>query len=102
MGRTSDSQQRLMDAAHELIWGYSYGAVTIEAICEKAGVKKGSFYYFFDSKSDLAMAAIDAWWVERKALAMEMFAPEVPPLERICRYLDYSSEIQINAYKESG
>ena len=67
MGRTSDARERLMDAAYELIWEYSYGAVTIDAICERAGVKKGSFYYFFDSKSDLAVAAIDAWWIERKA-----------------------------------
>src|ERR1700685_208579 len=68
MGRKSDSRQRLMDAAHELIWGYSYGAVTIEAICERARVKKGSFYYFFDSKSDLAMSAIIAWWDKRRIL----------------------------------
>jgi TetR/AcrR family transcriptional repressor of nem operon len=91
-----------MDAAHELIWSYSYGAVTIEAICERARVKKGSFYYFFDSKSDLAVAAIDAWWVERKALAGEIFRPEVPPVERICRYLDFVAQRQLRAYAETG
>jgi TetR/AcrR family transcriptional repressor of nem operon len=91
-----------MDAAHELIWGYSYGAVTIEAICERAGVKKGSFYYFFDSKSDLAVAAINAWWDERRTLVQEMFRPEVPPLERIRKYLDFVAQLQIEAYEESG
>jgi TetR/AcrR family transcriptional repressor of nem operon len=91
-----------MDAAHELIWGYSYGAVTIEAICERAGVKKGSFYYFFDSKSDLAVAAINAWWDERRALVQEMFRPEVPPLERIRKYLDFVAQLQIEAYEETG
>jgi TetR/AcrR family transcriptional repressor of nem operon len=83
MGRTSDSRQRLMDAAYELIWSYSYGSVTIEAICDHARVKKGSFYYFFDSKSDLAVAALNAWWEERKKVAGEMFRPENPPLERL-------------------
>jgi TetR/AcrR family transcriptional repressor of nem operon len=91
-----------MDAAHELIWGYSYGAVTIEAICERARVKKGSFYYFFDSKSDLALSAITAWWEERKTLIEEWFQPEVPPLERICKYIDFVVQIQIQAYEESG
>jgi TetR/AcrR family transcriptional regulator, transcriptional repressor for nem operon len=102
MGRTSDSRQRLMDAAHELIWGYSYGAVTIEAICDRAKVKKGSFYYFFDSKSDLALAAINAWWDERRALVEEWFRPEVPPLDRLAKYLDFVAQRQIQDYEENG
>lgn len=102
MGRTSDARQRLMDAAHDLIWEYSYGSVTIDAICERAGVRKGSFYYFFDSKSDLAVAAIDAWWVERKALVDQFFAPTVPPLDRIRRYIDHVVEAQLKAYEENG
>jgi TetR/AcrR family transcriptional repressor of nem operon len=102
MGRTSDARQRLMDAAYDLIWEHSYGAVTIDAICERAGVKKGSFYYFFDSKSDLAVAAIDAWWIERKALVEEMFHPDVPPLERLRNYLDFVAQRQIESYEASG
>ena len=91
-----------MDAAHALIWGYSYGSVTIEAICERAKVKKGSFYYFFDSKADLAVAAINAWWDERRALVGVIFRPEVPPLERISRYLAFVVERQMQVYEESG
>ena len=60
MGRKSDAKERLLDAALDLIWERSYGVVTIDAICEKAGVKKGSFYYFFESKSALAVAALEA------------------------------------------
>jgi TetR/AcrR family transcriptional repressor of nem operon len=91
-----------MDAAHELIWSYSYGAVTIEAICERAGVKKGSFYYFFDSKADLAVAAINAWWDERRALVAEIFAPGTPALERIAKYMDWVVERQLQVHADSG
>jgi len=91
-----------MDAAHELIWSYSYGAVTIEAICERAGVKKGSFYYFFDSKSDLAVSSISAWWHERRVLVEELFGPDVPPLDRIAKYIDFVAGRQIQAYEQSG
>src|ERR1051326_1563388 len=59
MGRVSDAKERLMDAVLELIWTGSYGSTTIDQICDKAGVKKGSFYYFFESKADLAVAALD-------------------------------------------
>src|SRR6202044_1425372 len=102
MGRTSDARQRLMDAASELIWEYSYGAVTIDAICERATVKKGSFYYFFDSKSDLAVASIDAWCAERRVKLQAAFAPEVPPLDRLRGYLDFISKLQLEAYESTG
>ncbi len=91
-----------MDAANDLIWEYSYGAVTIDAICERAAVKKGSFYHFFDSKSDLALAAIGAWWKERKLLLEEMFQPSVPPLDRLRSYIDFVAARQLGVYEKTG
>jgi TetR/AcrR family transcriptional repressor of nem operon len=91
-----------MAAAYELIWNYSYGAVTIDAICDRAKVKKGSFYYFFESKSDLATAAIEAWWVERQILVRQVFHPDVPPLERLERYLSFAVQNQLDVFDGSG
>jgi TetR/AcrR family transcriptional repressor of nem operon len=91
-----------MDAAHELIWSYSYGAVTIEAICDRAQVKKGSFYYFFDSKVDLAVAAINAWYAERRQTMEKILTPGMPPLERLGRYLDLVVENQLKVHRETG
>ena len=102
MGRTSDARQRLMDAAYHLIYEYSYGAVTIDAICERAAVKKGSFYYFFESKSDLAVAAIDAWWQGREKVLAKIFNGDLPPLERIRQYLDFVAEMQLKSYEQTG
>jgi len=102
MGRTSDGRQRLMDAAYSLICEYSYGAVTIEAICERAGVKKGSFYYFFESKSDLAVAAIDTWWREREKIISKLFHSDASPVERLRRYLDFVAQIQLDVHRRSG
>lgn len=102
MGRTSDSRQRLMNAAHELIWGFSYGSVTIEAICARAGVKKGSFYYFFESKSSLATAAIARYRAERVNTVMSFFQPGQPALEPVWKYLDHVSQEQLSAYEENG
>lgn len=88
MGRTSDADQRLMDAALELIWTQSYGAVTIDDICKKAEVKKGSFYYFFDSKEQLAVAALERMWKDDwKAKMDEVFSASVEPLDRLKNYL---------------
>jgi TetR/AcrR family transcriptional repressor of nem operon len=94
MGRVSDAKQRLMDAVLELIWSGSYGSTTIDHICEKAGVKKGSFYYFFDSKAELAAEAVEANWQDRRAELDGIFSATVPPLERLKQFCDFTYKIQ--------
>lgn len=78
-----------MEAAMDLMWRNSYGTTSVDAICEQAGAKKGSFYYFFKSKSELATAALEAEWNKKKADMDSVFSPTVPPLERFDRYFDY-------------
>ncbi|MGV3773925.1 MAG: TetR/AcrR family transcriptional regulator [Verrucomicrobiales bacterium] len=98
MGRVSNAKERLMEAVGELIWTGSYGATTIDQICEKAGVKKGSFYYFFESKAELAQIAIETEWKVKRAELDAIFSPTVPPLERLQNYcnfaLKWQSELQ--------
>jgi TetR/AcrR family transcriptional repressor of nem operon len=89
MGRTSDANERLMNAALDLMWEESYGAVTIDDICKRADVKKGSFYYFFASKAELAVAALERMWTQDWKPALdERFSPSVEPLTRITNYLE--------------
>lgn len=89
MPRVSDMKGRLMDAAMDLMWQNSYSAASVDAICERAGAKKGSFYYFFKSKSELAAAALEADWNKKKAEMDSIFSPTAPPLERFDRYFDF-------------
>src|SRR3989442_94517 len=102
MGRVSDAKQRLMDAVRELIWAGSYFNTTIDQICEKAGVKKGSFYYFFDSKGDLALSAIDEDWPRRQAELDSIFSATVPPLERLQKYCEFSHRFQAELKSKYG
>jgi TetR/AcrR family transcriptional repressor of nem operon len=103
MGRTSDANERLMDAALDLIWEESYGAVTIDDICKRADVKKGSFYYFFDSKSELAVAALERMWQEvSKPKLDNMFSPSVEPLARIRAYLESVYDFQAEVKRKHG
>ena len=102
MGRVSDAKERLMDAVLELIWTGSYGSTTIDQICEKAGVKKGSFYYFFESKADLAVAALDEGYKEKRVEMDAIFSPTVPPLERLRNSLDQCYQEQVELKNECG
>lgn len=49
-----DTRTVLMDAAEELLLRHGLAGTTVEAVIEKAGVTKGSFFYHFDSKDGLA------------------------------------------------
>lgn len=88
MGRVSTAKERLVQATIDLIWTESYGAVSVDAICEQAKVKKGSFYHFFKSKDDLVIAALEAHWEGRKPTLDALFAPSHPPLERLRLYFE--------------
>lgn len=102
MPRVSDANLRLMEAARTLIWENSYGSTSVDAICLKAGVRKGSFYHFFDSKSTLAADALEADWQAKRARLDEMFSPQVPPLDRLRNYLDYVLDRQTAAHARCG
>jgi TetR/AcrR family transcriptional regulator, transcriptional repressor for nem operon len=103
MGRTSDADERLKTAALELIWEESYGAVTIDDICKRAEVKKGSFYYFFDSKASLAVAALEKMWTDDWKPALDArFSAAVEPLVRIKGYLESPYERQCKIKQNTG
>jgi TetR/AcrR family transcriptional regulator, transcriptional repressor for nem operon len=95
MGRQSTARTRLIESARELIHSSNYGSASVDDLCTAADVNKGSFYYFFPSKRDLALAALDAQWESAKAKVLEpSFAADVPPLERIARFFRRAAQAQ--------
>src|SRR5271169_1346109 len=103
MGRTSDADQRLKQAALDLMLEGSYGAVTIDLICQRADVKKGSFYYFYKSKADLAVAALGKLWNETwQPFLDRCFSSSVDPLDRITNYLEAMYSMQLEMKTKSG
>lgn len=102
MPRVSDMKERLTDAAMDLIWENSYGATSVDAICERAGAKKGSFYYFFKSKSELAAASLEADWGKKRAKMDAIFSPTVPPLARLEHYFDFVHDRLAEIQKKCG
>jgi len=91
-----------MNAAMDLIWTNSYGSTSVDAICERAGAKKGSFYHFFKSKSELAVKALEADWQRKKPRMDEIFSPTVPPLERLRSYFQHVYSGQTKTHGECG
>ncbi len=97
-----ESKGRLLSTAMELIWESSYGSVSVDDICRKAGVKKGSFYHFFPSKSDLTVAAMEADWKSKQPDLDALFSPQIPPLARLEGFCDGALRGQENKLAAYG
>ena len=102
MGRVSDAKERLMEAVGELFWTGSYDSTTIDQICEKAQVKKGSFYYFFDDKAQLAEAALEMEWQKYRPTLDTLLSASVPPLERLRNHCAFIYRDQARLKAEHG
>ena len=53
-----DTKSAIMDAAESLILEQGFASASIDRIIARAGITKGTFFYHFDSKSDLAYALV--------------------------------------------
>lgn len=103
MSTQPDTYQRIVDSAKQLMHASSYAEVGVAAICEKAEVKKGSFYHFFPSKQDLTLAVIDDYYAEMKAsLLDEAFSPSLAPLARLDKFIEMAIEMQGNIHQQTG
>lgn len=98
----TDTKQRLIDTARELIWSESYNAVSVDEICKKADVKKGSFYHYFPSKSHLALETMDSCMEETKLKYDDIFSPTRPALERFALMARHVIDQQKEISEELG
>jgi len=102
MGRKSDAKEKLLEVAFDLIWQQSYRSVSVDQICDRASVQKGSFYHFFSSKSDLAVAAYERHWQVKQPVYDGVFSPLVPALQRIENYCAGVYKSQRDEHAKTG
>ena len=102
MPRISDAKEKLTEAALGLIWTSGYGATSVDDICAKADVKKGSFYHFFKSKADLEVAALDMHWKRNRQVWNDLFSPSVAPLQRFEDYFNFVVQRQADLRVQYG
>lgn len=98
-----DTRQRIIEGARDLIYGRSYTATGVAEICAQANVNKGSFYHFFPSKQALSLAVIDDLraMMEDRVL-IPAFARDLPPLQRLQRFVDALYEFQQGTAAAAG
>jgi TetR/AcrR family transcriptional repressor of nem operon len=77
------TRDRLVRTAAKLFLARSYRAVGVNEICAAADAQKSSFYHFFPTKSDLAIAVVDHHAAALWALHEEYEAAAVGAVARL-------------------
>ncbi|MFD7023820.1 TetR/AcrR family transcriptional regulator [Promicromonospora sukumoe] len=102
MARSSDGRERLIEAGVELFSQRPYGSIGVAELCARAGVNKGSFYYFFPSKEALALAVIDRHWTWQKGVWTGILDGPGTMLERLRGLFDATAQMQVDAVTGTG
>ena len=102
MGRTSDAREKILAAAQLLIELRGYSALGVAEICAAAGVPKGSFYYFFESKEALALAVVDEHWAAQRHDWARILDGDAEPLERLRQLSEATQAGQLAGQQSCG
>lgn len=89
MRNPTETKQKLMDTATQLIWQSNYSSVGVAEICKQAGLTKGSFYHHFETKADLFYEASKHYWEELKLDLDKIFSPSYSPLEQLENMIEF-------------
>ena len=86
----SITRTKLLDAARDAIRAQGYAATSVDDICAAAGVSKGSFFHYFDSKEKLGIAAAEQFGAMAAGLfATAPYAALSDPRARLLGYVDF-------------
>lgn len=92
-GRTASSARdngraRLIRIGTEILSEKGFDGTGLEELLNRANTPKGSFYYYFHSKSEFGLAVVDNYahlWEQK--LTRLLRDPKVKPLDRIANYI---------------
>lgn len=87
----------LLDKGMELLWSKGYNATSVSDIVKAAGIPKGSFYFYFDSKEDFAVKAIEKYFTVQFAPGGEILQNKsVSPKQRLLDFYEYRYNVLKN------
>jgi TetR/AcrR family transcriptional repressor of nem operon len=96
-------RKRLLEAGRELFLDRGFNGCGVQEIADAAGVPKGSFYSYFGSKEEFALAVLEQYWegIEGRHGAI-LRETQLSPVERISRYFKLLSEEKAKDNYASG
>ncbi|MFI2378321.1 TetR family transcriptional regulator C-terminal domain-containing protein [Streptomyces sp. NPDC018964] len=95
MPRPSNPQVRvrLLTAGLELIRANGFNGCGVKEITDHAGVPKGSFYSYYSSKDDFAVAVLEHYWVSiERDFGKHLQDESLAPLDRVSAFFRAMTE----------
>jgi TetR/AcrR family transcriptional repressor of nem operon len=90
----TDSRTRLLESALQVFREKGYAASSVDDVCARAGVTKGSFFHHFRSKEEVAVASVGYWNEWTGALfASAPYHRHDDPRDRVLAYVDFRASI---------
>jgi TetR/AcrR family transcriptional regulator len=86
-GRPEETRTAILQAAVREFAREGIAGARTDAIARAAKVNKALLYYYYRDKEALYQAALDHVFVERNEFLLRVLAEEVPPGEKILRYV---------------
>ena len=92
--KPSKKMDFLIEKGMMLLWSKGYNATSVKDIVDAAEVPKGSFYFYFESKEDFAVKAIEMYFDKIFPPALEILQNTmVGPKQRLINFYDYRAHI---------
>lgn len=87
----------LLEKGMEILWRKGYNGTSVNDIVKAADVPKGSFYFYFDSKEDFTVKAIDKYFNGNFTPAKEILENKsISPKQRLIDFHQYRYDILKN------
>lgn len=88
------AKEKLLEAAFSLIRAQGYSATTVDDLCKKAHVTKGTFFHYFSNKEAFAVEAAHHWSkVTGEVFQTAPYHDFKDPLDRLLGYIRFRKEI---------
>jgi TetR/AcrR family transcriptional regulator, transcriptional repressor for nem operon len=93
------AKEKLIRTARNLMLAQGYPITSVDDIIEAAGVSKGSFYHYFDSKEELALTAMHEFLADGAALMMDgPFRDIADPRNRSIAFLKHVESVAMRLW----
>ncbi len=84
----------LLEKGMGILWCKGYNGTSVNDIVKAAGIPKGSFYFYFDSKEDFAVKAIEVYFGQQFTPAREILLnTNVSPKQRLLDFYGYRTKM---------